>query len=678
MALMTDDGSFSDINYSDRELATWEPYTHLTRLKTLTAIYSTESNKNYGKEELMTAVINGLHYWYRNRESIYSGNWWYNDRAVPEVFADILMFDLPGLSEECRTYMVEKALTRYLDTETGIGTLRSYNSTGQGVSDRLSQSLKLVMIQNLSTEKAYNEIARLTSYMDQELTLETGAVGLFSDVNDTQNIRADFSYQEHGNLLLTGSYGREFVNSTANYLEKLEDTDLFLSKEAAENLGHVLLAFSQSQRNGYMDLTTTGRAYGTHGNTLKPSMRLSYLYESILSHYPDCDNAAAMRAQLEHIQSGYSGEAPSNDRYFWQSDYLAHNRSGYHFSVRSASSRSRTSEHANGQGYLGRYMGDGVISLTKSGTEYEGLSPVLDWNKMPGTTLNQSQSSLFPDEAYGNTDVVGGVSNGSYGMQMFDYNRDGVAAKKAWFAFDDEVVALGSGIASEKSGDIFTTVNQCALNGSVTFKKQGSAAETAEQGSQTVQNAEWVLHDGVGYWFMNPTDVLLQKQSVTGDWSGCDTNYSDEEKVTKDVFLLGQSHGEKPTDGSYAYILLPQTNKAALENYQSPVSVLSNTKALQAVWHSGLNMMQAAFYNSGTVQFGGHTVTVSDTCALLWVQTDSGYELYVSNPKNEALNLTVTVDGNSVSFSAGIGSRGNDGGRTYRYESATGSITPMQ
>ena len=62
-----------------------------------------------------------------------------------------------------------------------------------------------------------------------------------------------------------------------------------------------------------------------------------------------------------------------------------------------------------------------------------------------------------------NTSFVGGVSDGKYGVSAMDFSKQGTVAKKAWFWFDDEWVALGAGITSDHEWNIVTGINQSLL-----------------------------------------------------------------------------------------------------------------------------------------------------------------------------------------------------------------------
>ena len=63
---------------------------------------------------------------------------------------------------------------------------------------------------------------------------------------------------------------------------------------------------------------------------------------------------------------------------YYDSDYIAHNRPGFMFSVHSFSKRTIPAACVNEQGKLDRHLSDGATALYKTGHEYDDIFPV--WN----------------------------------------------------------------------------------------------------------------------------------------------------------------------------------------------------------------------------------------------------------------------------------------------------------
>src|SRR5262249_23504541 len=153
---------------------------------------------------------------------------------------------------------------------------------------------------------------------------------------------------------------------------------------------------------------------------------------------------------------------------------MVQQRAGYYASVKVVSTRTSQPEQGNNQGLKNLYLGDGVNQIMVTGNEYYGIQPSWNWRRLPGTTVEQDTRSLTPPGSFGatkgTTSYAGGVSDGTYGATAFNYNRFDVAAKKGWFFFDNEEVALGSAInAPNATSEVDTTLNQCLLTSTVSY-----------------------------------------------------------------------------------------------------------------------------------------------------------------------------------------------------------------
>lgn len=240
---------------------------------------------------------------------------------------------------------------------------------------------------------------------------------------------------------------------------------------------------------------------------------------------------------------------------------------------------------------------------------------------------------------YGSSDFAGGVSDGTYGVTAMilgykqnSYFNTNLTAKKTYFAFDNEIICIGSGINQSTYGDdVYTTVeNRLVRNGDV-FKVDG---QTATSGSKNARYAHFTNMGGY---------VFDGQQTVTYGFNGS--------------FLeITLSHGVRPTDGEYFFIYLPTATeaetKAYSDNMSARIEVISRSGSVHAVKDKDLGITAYAFYEAGSC----NGVTVSAPCTLMI----SGGKLFVSDPTQTLTSLTVTVNGTNYLFDL----TGNVGG-TY-------------
>ena len=82
----------------------------------------------------------------------------------------------------------------------------------------------------------------------------------------------------------------------------------------------------------------------------------------------------------------------------------------------------------------------------------------MDPQRLPGTTV--IAGSTARQSQLGGSNAVGGASLDGYSAVMMQLSPDGrqLSAKKSWFLFDDELVALGADIRSTAAGKTVETI----------------------------------------------------------------------------------------------------------------------------------------------------------------------------------------------------------------------------
>jgi chondroitin AC lyase len=307
----------------------------------------------------------------------------------------------------------------------------------------------------------------------------------------------------------------------------------------------------------------------------------------------------------------------------------------------------------NGEGLKSHHLADGCNVLLRTGREFQDIFPVWDWQKIPGTTVEQREELLGSPRRMGKTTFVGGVSNGEYGLAAFELQRDGLSARKSWFFFDDEYVCLGAGIACDSDAPVVTTLNQCNLAGDVLVGK-GDGVRRLDSGTHVLDNPDWLWHDEVAYVLLEREAVRLHNGPQRGSWWEINHEYS-RDIVARDVFTAWIDHGTRPQDATYSYLVVPGIAADTLATYarRSSVKILRNASSLQAVWHDRLRTAGLAFYEPGAVDIRrGLTVAVDTPCLVQLKELPERLLISVSNPRNEQatvqLDVSRSVTGNGV------------------------------
>lgn len=642
------DGSFSGIDYSSDERSMWPAADHIDHCKVMALAAYSEGNPFYQNQDLKDKLVKSLDFWV-NGDITPSTNWWYAGIGNPTRIVDILLMEPEGVSDDVLQELNKQANAGSIfnEKQEWYSTERPVTSTGGNLTDKLLITFK--------TAIAINDEALLIDIMgllqnEMRLFPQRG----FNDYsNDAEGIKPDGSFHQHGCSLQWGGYGEVFCGDVNKILNYVLNTKYMLSDTALNVYADFILDGMQwGFQNEYKDFTVTGRGFSRPDASkgIQSSVRDAV---DLLLHFPQLDRYDELETLKQTRLNGT--DTMSGNRCFWTSDYMAHKRPGFHIGVKTSSLRTKPSEVVNNENTLGYYMGDGVTNLMLDGSEYENIYPLWNWNRVPGTTTPQGAlknlndvGDWFGEEIggwRGATNFVGGVSDGMYGASTMDYNRDKLSLHKSWFLFDKEMVALGSVMNSYSGMEIYTNLNQTLLRGDILIGKNGSTVK-ASSGKQTVQNADYILHNKIGYYFPEKQTVELDSGIREGLWETINTaRVNIPEK--QGVFELGISHGVDPRDASYAYAAVMNTDEAQMKEYAQnpPIEILRNDERVQAVYHKGLNMLQSVFYKKSEIETPmGLKISVNKPCAIIVQEQNGELKVTVADPSHRPRDLHVWVN----------------------------------
>ena len=493
-----------------------------------------------------------------------------------------------------------------------------------------------------------------------------GTITVISSPNAGNGIQADHSYQFHGPQLYMGGYGSSYINDTLIWAAVGADTQYAITPTQEHLLVDYLLDGTQwFIRGKTMDLTANGRqvtfsSYVGAGDGFSSAIN----YALALGNYRTTELQSFLARQQATISSGVASTTQnilSGNRYYFDSEAMVQQRAGYFASVKVTSSQISQPETGNNQGLKNLYLGDGVNQIMVTGNEYLGIQPSWNWRRLPGTTVEQDSRSLTPSGTFGatkgTTAFAGGVSDGTFGVTAFDYNRFHVAAKKSWFFFNNEEVALGSAInAPSATSEVDTTLNQCLLTTNVSYETSASSSiQNFSTGTVTPTNLKWVNQGNIGYFFLTPvSNATIQAIAQSGKWSDLNTAESSS-TVTQNVFTLYLNHGTAVNNGSYSYIVVPNLPASQMDSYWAsmPIQIIQNNSTAQAVRNSALDLTEATFYAPSSVTFdSGQTVGANGASTIMLQRPQANVlKLSASNPNavSPALALQVSLAGVKLS-----------------------------
>jgi hypothetical protein len=608
------DGSWPDINYADDQVAAWDPAKHMDRVKQMAAVYAQKSTPFYHSPKVLAQVEKGLQFWYARKPK--SKNWWHNTIGQQLQLERILLL----LDHELPPDLMQSGLAYFMDLSPGSP---GNKATGQN----LVWFAQEYMEHGLLTGNA-EEVQRAVDVIEGTIV-----------ITDQEGIQADYSFHQHGSQLYNGGYGQGFLEDTCRWGGYLTGTRFAFAPDKIDIISNYLLDGSRWMMRGpLMDYGTNGRGLvriPTKGNNITPGAYCDQLAGLDPAH---ADQYHALRAMI-------LGKGPVypllGNKQFWRSDFMVDQTKDIYFSVKMNSSRTVGIETINGENLKGYWLPFGLTYIAPTGTEYDSIFPVWDWAHLPGITCPAAVYKLVNNFKQPNT-FVGGVSDGTNGAcaMKLDIESPGESlhAHKAWFFFDQEIVALGAGISSTLGDPVDTTLNQTLLKGPVV-----ADGKTLENGEHNLKAASWILHNGIGYLFPDKSDVVVNNHAQTGTWQSISSSESPK-PVSEKVFSLWVNHGVKRTDGKYSYVVVPGMDKVKLADYAKklPVQVLVNTTDVQAVRNDTLGITQAIFYSPGSVKWGGWTLSVDQPCMVLTKDGKDGLNVTLSSPMSGE-NVSVSV-----------------------------------
>ncbi len=628
MANMNPDGSWNDLNYVNGVAGDVPFNNHLTRLRTMAVAYTFPGASYFGSAALYAKIVSGLQYWNGNIHDAFN---WYNDQiSYPQLLGEFLILMRKGSTVLPATD--ENNAILYLSS-------RDNPSTKTGA-NRVDEAVHWIYNGALTANAARVNVG--VTQTQSTLTLVNSG---------DEGINPDLAFLQHESQLMIQGYGRDFLDGIYNVAIYIVGTSFGFTSAQLEN-AYLFLhnTYVGAARGAYKDFNLDGRGISRKNSNKGIS-------SNIIANAITVDPVHATALQADYLRvtqaqpPSYMVTQPYHV-HFWTGDYTMHNRPAYTFAVRSNSVRTVRTETMNGENLLGTWLSDGATSIRVDGDEYNNIFPVWDWNKVPGITMREYATPVqnpnrYVASSYGKTTFVGGVSDSSYGTSTYKMNNGGVTGTKSWFFFDNEIVCLGAGITSTATETVATTLNQALLSGTVTVKSGGSVATLpVNTVSNFATKPDWILHNKVGYFFPATANVSVSNQTQTGDWATIGTATG---AVSADVFKLWINQGAKPTDATYQYIVAPGiTTASQMDAYNSAaLQVLSNTASLQAVMHTGLNIVEIIFSSAGTLTIPGtelKTVTVDKACALLIKNINTGNPvIHISDPAQQTTTVNVNL-----------------------------------
>lgn len=670
--------------------------TQYNRLYDMAVAYVMDGSSLKGNADLLNDIIYGLDYMIANKYNgvSYYNNWWDWEVGAPQKLNSILILIREHLTEE-KILQNTDVIDSYVKNPT-MHTQGKYPAIGANRSDMC----KVVIYSGLLSKNegriklGVKELDILFKYVDDVIS-ETGS--------KTDGYYKDGSWIEHGSIPYAGSYGAVLIGGIGEINHILSGTEWAIEKEKMNVMYKVILdSFEPLIYKGSMMNMVSGRAisrdneldYG-HGfgfmrrvlafytetapeeykNRFK-SMIKEWIVSNDVRDIVGKSTNLQFTAQIKELMKDESikprGELIGNYM-FPNMDRVVHRRPGYVFGLSMYSNRVANYESLNGENLKGYHTADGMTYLYNGDIEQyaKDFWPTVDSKRLPGTTVDTKD--IFKDVAgtsYGPGETatsmqnwVGGANIGEYGVSgiYLDNKRSNpkkdlgmdLEAKKSYFMFDDEIVALGAGITSAKDNGVETTIENRLIDKELDkLYINGDEVTNSINNETKIDNAKWAYLEGnmnqsnIGYYFPAGTDLNVKKDTRTGTWKDVNNGKSDAVK-TNTFFTLWKDHGVNPKNDTYEYVLLPNKSKEEVEAYSvtSDIEIIVNNEEVQAVREKEKKVVAANFWNDGETVIESIGLKSDKKASIIIKEADDEIEISISDPTmNNKGSIKIELD----------------------------------
>jgi chondroitin AC lyase len=605
-------GSWADIDYGAGQDA-------MGRVKRMAQTWATPGHEFYQSNTIKQQVLQAVRYWCYGGYYTKHSNWYVRDISSP--------FNLiPAVVHFWNDFTAADKV----EIKKALSIRAGHRMTGANAINIAERDMIRAIMYN-EPVVLNNSILWIKDLLRRDFTSQ------YYGIDGREGMTPDDGFMQHGDVFYLGGYGTDFINPMAKFFKIFSGTMYdFNDEQYASFEGLILNGYRSYFRGQTLDYFVSGRS------KTKSSFEN---YKTSVAKVADLmsQTRTSRKTEFQQFRDSILQNKPlqlSKNKVFFSSDTVAHMRPKFNTSIHMFSQRVYNNDGAIfGESRRSHNIKDGSMLTFQTGKEYVGILPVWDWNRIPGTTTCHVDLSDTKElRAFGLTKHVGGVSDGVNGMAAMDFIKPIVSyhlsAKKAWFLFDEGVVALGTDIKGvDCPREMETVVEQNFAISSVANLSNG------------------IHHGNTAYIPLGTTKIQHEVKAQSGSYFYVNENGGSKTVLTKNVFTASIDHGQNPMNASYAYIVAPGTTLTAAQSMSQSSLGISyvNNSTVQAVYLAKTKTIMATFYKAGTLNIAGRILKV-DRPTTIMVKTQNR-EFLVSDPIQSQTFVNVGyTDENSASY----------------------------
>lgn len=619
---LNSDGSFSSIDYKVTTAPTWGVLKGLSIAQQLILAYKTPGHSFYQNKKIKEHALKIIGF--ATSKEWDHLNWWHKEIGMPRVSYKLLFLLDGELNEHDKNYLMKLTRKGHISDHPS-----NWPATGQNLVWYAENTFALAVL--------FNQISWAQEARD--------AVSKEIEVGNRQGIQVDQSFYQHGKVFYNGGYGHYFSLDIASFFERVAGTKFAFSSKNYDVFSRYILDGQLYLIHGSVfDYSAKGREYARKSPKTAEQFRkvcqvMSRIKGLRQKEFKQCDE--------DLKNKNFAGKF--GNKHFYRGDFMTHNRESFAISVKMHSERTLSGDTSPlGEGLKSHNLSDGLTYIYRDGSEYYDIFPVWDFTRAPGITFDYwNPLPSVPDHNYwpsrGLTEFVGGVSDGVYGAAVMDYKNRLLNLKKAWFFFDEGMVALGADISAYSSPLNLTSVNQEWSKGPVVWGKTPAEEMSIEAGKVETSEGSWAYSADVGYHFIKGKKIVIQNQDQKGSWFDLAIAMpKDEIKAPVANFWIEHEIGLK--SDQYAYAVIPKISK---EDFKKSLGhpayeIISNTSEIQAVSFNK-KLIQVIFHRAGKLNHNEVSISVNKPVALMVQKRKSDWKLSVSAPNQKVLDVKIVI-----------------------------------
>lgn len=546
---------FADVDYEDKTLSEWKTPEHLRRACRIAA--SGGKDKLKSDKEFRDTVLSLFNFWLKN--DFTNPNWWHNQIGVPRLVSYLCLFLRDYLSDEQKE-MCEKILLRG-----SLGGNTAINSwTGANLMWGIFGTVNHALISDNSEllKTAVDRAMREVDIMD----------GL------KEGIKPDMSFYQHGPMIYTYGYGRDFSHDCAVLFYILSGTEFMPSQEKTGLFEDFILDGSRwFACHCFADYMTVGREISRKNALSLEKIAFALKLMTETAEYKRKDEISSFYRSL----TDKSAPQITGLREFKNSYMIVSRTNNTYMSAKGVHKDYLCCEAGNYENYLSAnfFSGQTVCFMSK-GDEYFNLSPVYDYSVIPGVTafLQNDEKLLERMGNYahwinekGKTDCFGLKCKNGIGVMAMEIVNDGITGYCSRITKNGNMLLLTSSInaGNDCCQNVVTAVDQCRLRENCTVK-------TGEK--QLILKGSSVTNGAFTYTNLSDTPLFAEAINAKGNWKRNNLDMTTD-PVETGVFKLYFEHKKAPSNASCA--VLVSENGSEMPFDVSDISLLQNCHSVK-------------------------------------------------------------------------------------------------